>query len=70
MPFDDMQDFTDVNDLIAPLPDTILKTTLGKIIWDPTAYDFIVTGSDAPGLGGTPASGANPNWSTPAVSSR
>ncbi|MCB9161890.1 MAG: MBL fold metallo-hydrolase [Caldilineaceae bacterium] len=49
LPFDDMQDFTDVmRDLIAPLPDTILKTTLGKIIWDPTAYDFIVTGSDAP----------------------
>ena len=49
LPFDDMQDFTDVvRDLIAPLPDTILKTTLGKVIWDPTAYDFIVTGSDAP----------------------
>ena len=49
LPFNDMSDFADVlRDLIAPLPDTILQTTLGKVIWDPTAYDFIVTGSDAP----------------------
>lgn len=30
------------------LPDIILRTPLGSTIWDPTAYDFIKTGSDAP----------------------
>ncbi len=49
LPFDDTSDYDDVSrDLVASLPDTVLKDNKGNTIWDPTKYDFIVNGSDAP----------------------
>lgn len=49
LPFDDTSDFDNVSrDLVAPLPDTVLTDDNGNTIWDPTKYDFIENGSDAP----------------------
>ena len=49
LPFDDTSDYDDVSrDLVAPLPGTPLVDNEGNTIWDPTEYDFIQNGSDAP----------------------
>ncbi|MFN2181980.1 MAG: alkyl/aryl-sulfatase [Candidatus Promineifilaceae bacterium] len=49
LPFDDTSDYDDVSrDLVAPLPDTVLKDSNGNTIWNPTQFDFIVNYSDAP----------------------
>lgn len=49
LPFSDTSDFDDVaRDLIAPLPTTVITKTGGGVVWDPTAFDFIVDGSVAP----------------------
>jgi len=50
LPFSDKTDFDDANKgFIAPLPSALIKGQAGNLIWDPTKYDFIKQGSDAPG---------------------
>lgn len=47
MAFNDAQDFADASrGLIATLPDALVKTPDGKIVWDTTRFDFIQ--GDAP----------------------
>ena len=50
LPFNNTSDYDNVSrDLVAPLPEAGLVDNEGNTIWDPTKYDFIKTGSDAPG---------------------
>jgi alkyl sulfatase BDS1-like metallo-beta-lactamase superfamily hydrolase len=49
LPFSDKQSFEDAQrGKVAPLPEAVIKTTAGAVVWDPQKYSFITMGSQAP----------------------
>lgn len=49
LPFSDKTSFELAHKgFIAPLPEAMIKGAQGNLVWDPTKYNFIKEGSDAP----------------------
>ncbi len=49
LPFDDKQSFKDAHKgFIAALPQKVIKTKAGTLVWNPKQYDFIKEGAAAP----------------------
>jgi alkyl sulfatase BDS1-like metallo-beta-lactamase superfamily hydrolase len=49
LPFDDQTSFEQARrGLVAPIPNTVIKTESGNVAWDPDRYGFITQGDPAP----------------------
>jgi alkyl sulfatase BDS1-like metallo-beta-lactamase superfamily hydrolase len=49
LPFDDTQSFTDaLRGLIAPVPNTVIMTDKGRVVWDPQKYAFVTIEAPVP----------------------